>query len=94
MRTLPSGLVTGTDAVKLALAAGAEQAVVDVGMQIRFDLTNPRAVRYVAQRGAALVAAQETTKDYIRTVIAQGVAEGWSYDRMAERIVSKMYDNW
>ena len=65
----------------------AEPIAVLFGAQ--FDLANPRAVAYIEQRGAALVAAHETTREYIRTVISQGVAEGWSYDRMAKRITER-----
>ncbi len=77
------------DTVKAALVVGAKQALADIGIELLFDLTNPRAVAYIEARGALLVAAQETTKDYIRTVIAEGVKEGWSYDRIAERIIER-----
>lgn len=67
----------------------AEPEPIAVLFGAQFDLANPRAVAYIEQRGAALVAAHETTREYIRTVIRQGVAEGWSYDRMAKGITER-----
>lgn len=66
----------------------AEQVAVIFG--IRFDLKNPRAVAYLEAHGAELVRGiDETTRDYIRTVITEGAAKGWSYDRMARAITAR-----
>jgi hypothetical protein len=54
---------------------------------IRFDLKNPRAVAYLEAHGAELVRnIDETTRDYIRTVLVEGASKGWSYGEMARRI--------
>ena len=76
-----------TAAVRASLVAGAAQATTGLGLGVAFDLANPRAVAYIAQHGAALVTKiNDTTKAYIRTVIQNGVDQGWSYDRMAKAI--------
>lgn len=79
---LPAGLV--------------EAAPSDIGdiiamlLGIRFDLKNPRAVAYIDDVGANLVTrVDETTRDYIRTVISEGVANGDSYNAMAKRISAR-----
>jgi len=77
---LPAGLTE-------AAPTGDEIATV---LGIRFDLKNPRAVQYIDQVGANLVAnVDETTRDYIRTVISKGVAEGASYNRIAKLITDR-----
>lgn len=54
---------------------------------ISFDLKNPRAVAYLEAHGAELVKGiDETTRDYIRTVLIEGTSKGWSYNEMARRI--------
>lgn len=48
------------------------------------------AIQYIEDRGAALVAGiNETTRDYIRTVLRQGVQEGWSPKRVAQEIINR-----
>jgi len=62
----------------------------DFAAILSFDLENPRAVAYVREHGAALVAnINSTTRDYIRTVVTQGVDEGWSYDKIAKSITDR-----
>ena len=57
---------------------------------IRFDLKNPRAVAYLEAHGAELVTGiDETTRDYIRTVLVEGTSKGWSYDQIAKRITER-----
>lgn len=69
------------------LTAGAENVIADLGMDIAFNLRNPRAVQYLQQHGAQNVAGiNDTTRSYLQTVITQGVDEGWSYARMAKAI--------
>ena len=86
------GAFTGaiTAAARKAMRAGARKAITDIGMRLSFTLRNPRAVAYLQAIGAARVTAiNETTRQYLRTVIANGVAEGWSYDRMASAIIER-----
>lgn len=55
-----------------------------------FNLANPRAVAYMAQHGAALVAGiNETTRAQLRTLLTEAMAKGWSYDRTAREIRAK-----
>ena len=57
---------------------------------IRFDLRNPRAVAYLEEHAAALVTRiDETTRDYIRTVIVEGASVGASYNEMAKRLIER-----
>ena len=86
------GAFTGaiTAAARKAMRAGARKAITDIGMNLSFTLRNPRAVAYLQAIGAARVTAiNETTRQYLRTVISNGVAEGWSYDRMAGAIIER-----
>lgn len=79
-----SGLPAG-----LTEAAPTEDTIATL-LGIRFDLKNPRAVAYIDQVGANLVTnIDETTRDYIRTVIKEGVAKGDSYNAMAKRITAR-----
>jgi len=77
-------------AVQTALVQGAGNIIADVGMNIRFDLKNPRAVKYLDQYGAQQVTKiNETTRDYLNTIMTQSANEGWSYKRTAEAIIER-----
>jgi len=55
-----------------------------------FDLANPRAVAYLRDHGAELVAGiEDTTRQEIRALLVQAAAEGWSYDRAARAIARR-----
>ncbi len=67
--------------------ASADLLISDLKLDVSFDLKNPRAVAYLKSRGAANVTAiSETTRDYLKTIITEGVEQGWSYGRLAARI--------
>ena len=73
-----------------AMLLGGQGLLSEIGLGVRFDLANPRAVNYLSLHGAELVTRiDETTRDYIRTVITQGTREGWSYNRMADAITDR-----
>lgn len=75
-RTAAQGLVHGAGAV-----------IADLGLEIAFNLRNPRAVQYLNAHGVPNVRGiNDTTRSYLQTVITQGVEEGWSYQRMAKAI--------
>ena len=75
------------DAVQAALLAGGKQAMANFLLTGAFDLKNPRAVAYLKDYGAKLVKGiNETTKTYIKTVVTEGVEQGWSYNKMAKAI--------
>lgn len=76
--------------VQTALLAGANNIIGQVKSDIAFNLRNPRAVAYIEQHGAALVSGiEDTTRDYIRTVMTSAAAEGWSYDRAAKTLADR-----
>jgi hypothetical protein len=76
--------------VELGEAAPPAEEPIATMLGIRFDLSNPRAVEYIDRVGANLVTnIDETTRDYIRTVIKQGVAKGSSYNAMAKLITAR-----
>jgi len=72
------------------LEAGAKQASVDLGIGLSFDLKNPRAVAYLEAHGAELVkGVNDTTREYIKTVVTDGVRDGKSYDQIAKEISAR-----
>lgn len=73
-----------------AMALGGQGLLNEMGLGVQFSLSNPRAAQYVAFQGAKLVSQiDETTRNYIRTVITKGTSEGWSYNRMADEITAR-----
>lgn len=73
-----------------AVARGGRSAVVDLGTLAAFDLDFPDAVAWLEGRAAARVAAiDDTTRDYLRTILRQAGEEGWSYQRTARRITDR-----
>lgn len=77
-------------AVQAAFESGALAMIGDVGIELSFNLSNPRAEAYLADYGARLVAnIDETTREYLQTVITQAVDEGWSYDQTAQAIANR-----
>jgi hypothetical protein len=77
--------------IEASLAAGAQRMVGEVTVQgYSFTLANPRAVAYIQEHGAELVKGiEQTTKNYLRTVLTQAVSEGWSYNRTARAIIER-----
>ncbi|MGE4535419.1 phage minor head protein [Halomonas sp.] len=77
-------------AARRALRAGALHVLADAGVALSFTLKNPRAVSFLKEYGAQRVTKiNETTRDYIKSVVTQGVEEGWSYDKMARAITAR-----
>lgn len=77
-------------AVAKALEYGGLAMIAELGMQLKFDLKNPRAVDYLREYGADLVKGiNETTRDTLQTLITQAAEEGWSYKRTAEAIIER-----
>jgi len=78
--------------VKQALEFGALAAIGSLGMDLSFDLAHRRAVDYLRDYAAAQVTKiNETTREYLNTLITQAADEGWSYKRTAEAIIER-YD--
>lgn len=77
-------------AVTQALKTGSMAQIADLGIGIKFDLQNPRAVKYLQDYGAQQVAGiNEKTQSELRTLLAQAADEGWSYDKTAQAITDK-----
>jgi len=77
-------------AVAKALEHGGMAMLAELGMGVKFDLKNPRVVEYLKNYGANLVKGiNETTRDYLQTLITQATEEGWSYKRTAEAMIER-----
>lgn len=77
-------------AVEKALKLGGAAMLAELGMGISFDLKNPRAVNYLRDYGAKMVTKiNETTRETLQSLVAQGAEEGWSYKRTASEIISR-----
>lgn len=77
-------------AVVKALEYGGIAMIAELGMKLKFDLKNPRALNYLKDYGADLVKGiSETTRDFLQTLITQANEEGWSYKRTAEAIIER-----
>jgi hypothetical protein len=75
------------DAAQVAMVAGARTLIAELGVEIAFNLRNPRAVAYLDAHGADLVAGiNTTTRDSLRALLRQATDEGWSYNRTARAI--------
>lgn len=73
----------------VALERGASAAVADVGIDMAFGLKNPRAVDYLNHHGYGLISQiDDVTRGNIATIVGNGAAEGWSYDKVAREIIS------
>lgn len=78
------------DAADKSWKKGAERVVADFGLASSFTLANPRAVEYLRNHAADMVAkVDETTRGYIRTLMVKAVDEGWSYDRTAKILIER-----
>lgn len=70
-----------------AMGAGATHAIADCATTISFSVRHPDAVAWMAGRSADRVAAiNATTRDGLRSLLAQAVDEGWSWTRTARAI--------
>ncbi|OGO03989.1 MAG: hypothetical protein A2Y91_03420 [Chloroflexi bacterium RBG_13_54_8] len=60
------------------------------GIGIAFDLSNPKAVEWLANNAALRVTQiDDTTRETIGRIVKQGVDEGWSYNKTAKEISSR-----
>lgn len=78
---------TVAEALRRAVALGGQSFVRDVGLDLAFDVDSPAAQRFLADRGANLVAGvDETTRQQMRGVIERGVRDGRTYAQTADEI--------
>ena len=69
---------------------GGKQAIVDLQMATAFNVDNPRALNYLANRAAFSVRQiNETTRSALHTIINEAAENGWSYDKTAKEIRDK-----
>lgn len=81
------------NAASAALGLGIQSTISSLNMKLSFDLKNPRAVAYLQDYGAAQVTKiNETTREYIQTLITQAVDEGWSTQRTAEALIERFQE--
>lgn len=77
-------------AVVKALEYGGIAMLAELGMNINFDLKNPRATAFLQNYGAELVSGvNETTKKILQDLIVDANEEGWSYKKTAEAIIEQ-----
>ena len=70
-----------------AILAASGQRIAEMGVDISFDLKNPRAVKWLKDNAAQKFKdIQETTQNRIATIVTQSADEGWSYNRTAKAI--------
>lgn len=86
------GFATAIDkGIEDAMKKGAKRFTSDLGMEVRFDLANPRAVDYLRVHAGSLIASDvnATTKKYINTVMTNAANTGQSYDQAAKAITDR-----
>ncbi len=77
-------------AIETAMMRGAYSQIAAFGLDIAFDLTNERAVDYLEYYAAELVTGiNDTTRDYLATIITNGVRDGQSYTQIANVISTR-----
>lgn len=90
LETLESFVNPIDTAAREALFFGGKRAFADLGISGSFELTNPRAITYLDNYGAKMVAnINETTRGYLKTVVTEGAEKGWSYDKTAKAITDR-----
>lgn len=76
--------------ISAAVAAGMTGALLDFGVDVSFDLDNPRARAYASEAAAeAVTRINQTTREELRRLITQAVADGASYTEIAKEIREK-----
>ena len=79
-----------TKALKDSYVAGMAFAGKEYNLGISFNVKNPRAIDYVDKRGLTLLKEVNTaTKEDIRTIVSDGIANGDSYQTIASAIKSQ-----
>lgn len=82
-----------TAAIEAMLQAGALSLLAQLGLDLSFDLKNPRAVEYLKEHGAEMVKKiDEVTRDQIQYIVEYGVENGWSYTKTAAAIQAQFKD--
>lgn len=81
-------------AARLALTEGANALVGHLELDTSFDLSNPRAVRYLQQHGGHAVAGIDAeSRAQVRTILGNAAESGWSYTRTADALIER-FSSW
>lgn len=73
--------------IALAISAGATEVLAQLSITDAFDLPNPRAAGYAENYAAELVSKiNDTTKQQLRKIIADGIEQGKSYNQIAKEL--------
>jgi hypothetical protein len=73
-----------------AFGIGGTQMMIDAGMDMNFNLRNPRAVNWLQKHGAELVKnINDTTRAEIKKIVVNAMQEGWGYNRTATAITKR-----
>jgi SPP1 gp7 family putative phage head morphogenesis protein len=74
-------------AARASWIVGNEDIQREAGLRIAFDIDNPEAVQFLRDYGAQRVTMiNDTTRDYIRTLMVEGMEQGTSYTEMARQL--------
>jgi len=69
-----------------------QAAMAELGVEIAFDITNPKVIKWIKDRcGLLIKSISDTTLEKLRKTLAEGVANGESIPNLASRI-SGVYD--
>jgi hypothetical protein len=80
-------------AIETMLQMGALSLLAQLGLDLSFDLKNPRAVEYLKEHGAELVKKiDEVTRGQLQYIVEYGVENGWSYTQTAAAIQAQFKD--
>jgi len=64
-----------------------EAAMAELGVEIAFDITNPKVIKWIKDRcGLLIKSISDTTLDKLKKTLAEGVANGESIPNLADRI--------
>jgi len=74
---------------KRAAKVGGESVIAELGLDVAFDLTDPRVLKLLAERSKAIAGAGTQAADRIRATLAEGVGENETIDELAERVRAK-----
>jgi SPP1 gp7 family putative phage head morphogenesis protein len=70
----------------LILGSAFENAGVELGMGLAFDLDNPLIQETLADLGLLIRRVADTTIEEVQALVGRGAAEGWSNERLAEEL--------
>jgi hypothetical protein len=70
----------------LLLPAAYDDATTALGLELAFDLANPRVQEILEELAERVVEIAETTREEIRALVGKAAEEGWSNEELARRL--------